>query len=228
MLARAANNEAISHFRSVLRGRETKFSGVRQAHPPGSRDPFMVSGGSDKTRCFGIRHRCRYHRGNVPATARIPRRGRAAPRRADRPPGQGAVAAAGLEPRACPHPPGPQRRRAAEPAHLGAGRRGDPAVPERAGTRCGDRARRGPPGRRAAGTSACTASTAAGTRPGTPSGGAGREYRIGTAPAGDGARPPAVRISGPGWLLLAWLTGRSAGTGLAADPPGPIPVRPAW
>ncbi len=54
--------------------------------------------------------------------------------------------------------------------------------------------------------------------------GAGLEYRIGTA----GGRPPAVTISGPGWLLLAWLIGRSAGTGLAADPPGPLPVLPAW
>jgi maleylpyruvate isomerase len=59
-------------------------------------------------------------------------------------------------------------------------------------------------------------------------GGAGREYRIAAAPAGHGGTPPAVRISGPGWLLLAWLTGRSAGTGLAADPPGPLPARPAW
>jgi maleylpyruvate isomerase len=58
--------------------------------------------------------------------------------------------------------------------------------------------------------------------------GAGPEYRIGTGPAADGTRPPAVRISGPGWLLLAWLTGRSDGTGLAADPPGPLPARPAW
>jgi maleylpyruvate isomerase len=57
--------------------------------------------------------------------------------------------------------------------------------------------------------------------------GAGLEYRIGTIPAGR-AWQPAVRVSGPGWLLLAWLTGRSAGTGLAADPPGPLPVLPAW
>lgn len=54
---------------------------------------------------------------------------------------------------------------------------------------------------------------------------AGLEYRIGTA---GGARQPGVRVSGPGWLLLAWLTGRSAGAGLAADPPGPLPVLPAW
>ena len=34
----------------------------------------MVSGGSDKTWWFGLRHRCRYPCGNVPAAARIPRR----------------------------------------------------------------------------------------------------------------------------------------------------------
>ena len=69
--------------------------------------------------------------------------------------------------------------------------------------------------------------TGAGTDGGA--GPAGPEYQIGTAAAGGaGHRPPVVRISGPGWLLLAWLTGRSAGAGLAAEPPGPLPVLPAW
>jgi len=36
------------------------------------------------------------------------------------------------------------------------------------------------------------------------------------------------RISGPSWLLLAWLTGRSDGEGLATDPAGPLPEMPAW
>jgi maleylpyruvate isomerase len=57
--------------------------------------------------------------------------------------------------------------------------------------------------------------------------GTGLEYQIGTG-AASGGQQPGVRISGPGWLLLAWLTGRSAGAGLAAEPPGPLPVLPAW
>ncbi len=58
---------------------------------------------------------------------------------------------------------------------------------------------------------------------------AGREYQIGTAAAGHGGAPqPGVRISGPAWLLFAWLIGRSAGRGLTAEPPGPLPVLPAW
>jgi maleylpyruvate isomerase len=57
-----------------------------------------------------------------------------------------------------------------------------------------------------------------------------REYRIGLASASDAGTPakPGPRISGPGWLLLAWLIGRSAGDGLTADPPGPLPALPAW
>jgi maleylpyruvate isomerase len=59
--------------------------------------------------------------------------------------------------------------------------------------------------------------------------GAGREYQIGTPAASDGGAPqPGARISGPAWLLLAWLIGRSAGSGLTAEPPGPLPVLPAW
>lgn len=55
------------------------------------------------------------------------------------------------------------------------------------------------------------------------------EYRIGKAAAdGEGSGLPGVTISGPGWLLLAWLIGRSAGAGLAADPAGPLPALPAW
>lgn len=57
--------------------------------------------------------------------------------------------------------------------------------------------------------------------------GTSREYRIGRTAAGGGAAP-VPRVSGPAWLLLAWLTGRSAGEALAADPPGPLPVLPAW
>jgi maleylpyruvate isomerase len=52
------------------------------------------------------------------------------------------------------------------------------------------------------------------------------DYRIGTAASR--AAEPGVRISGPGWLLLAWLTGRSTGAGLTADPPGPLPGLPPW
>jgi len=58
-------------------------------------------------------------------------------------------------------------------------------------------------------------------------GNTGQEYRIGPADA-SGAAAPEPRISGPGWLLLAWLTGRNAGEGLTADPAGPLPALPAW
>jgi maleylpyruvate isomerase len=78
--------------------------------------------------------------------------------------------------------------------------------------------------------------TSAGASAGTGAGaGAGQEHRIGTAPASgagtpqaSGAWTPEPRISGPAWLLLAWLTGRSDGEGLTADPPGPLPALPAW
>lgn len=53
--------------------------------------------------------------------------------------------------------------------------------------------------------------------------GSGAEYLIG--PAG---RPPAVTVTGPGYELLGWLIGRSAGAGLATDPPGELPELPAW
>jgi maleylpyruvate isomerase len=55
----------------------------------------------------------------------------------------------------------------------------------------------------------------------------GREYQIGTASDG-GAPQPGVRISGPGWLLFAWLIGRDAGAGLTTEPAGPLPALPAW
>jgi maleylpyruvate isomerase len=38
----------------------------------------------------------------------------------------------------------------------------------------------------------------------------------------------APSITGPGWALVAWLTGRSAGDGLTVDPHGDLPVVPAW
>jgi maleylpyruvate isomerase len=57
--------------------------------------------------------------------------------------------------------------------------------------------------------------------------GTGRTYRIGT---GGQAREagPRVSVAGPGHDLLAWLTGRSAGTQLTAEPPGALPALPAW
>ena len=59
--------------------------------------------------------------------------------------------------------------------------------------------------------------------------GAGREYQIGRAAASDGGAPqPGARISGPGWLLFAWLIGRDAGAGLTTEPVGPLPALPAW
>jgi uncharacterized protein (TIGR03083 family) len=51
----------------------------------------------------------------------------------------------------------------------------------------------------------------------------GRSYQLG--PAGRGADQT---ISGPDWLLLAWLIGRSDGAGLTAEPAGPLPPLPPW
>jgi maleylpyruvate isomerase len=58
--------------------------------------------------------------------------------------------------------------------------------------------------------------------------GSGAEYQVG--PAG---QPPALTITGPASLLLAWLIGRGGagyggGDGVIADPAGPLPSPPAW
>ncbi len=54
----------------------------------------------------------------------------------------------------------------------------------------------------------------------------------GTADAADTAGtvtvPQPRTVAGPAHLLLAWLTGRSAGDGLTAAPGGPVPHLPAW
>lgn len=47
--------------------------------------------------------------------------------------------------------------------------------------------------------------------------------RIG--PAGE---RPATTVTGPAAMLLAWLTGRSSGAGLTAEPAGPLPALPSW
>jgi maleylpyruvate isomerase len=47
--------------------------------------------------------------------------------------------------------------------------------------------------------------------------------RIG--PPGD---QPATTVTGPVRTLLAWLTGRGSGTGLTAEPAGPLPTLPSW
>ena len=44
-------------------------------------------------------------------------------------------------------------------------------------------------------------------------------------PAGD---RPVCTVTGPVRPLLAWLAGRSSGSGLTAEPPGPLPTLPAW
>jgi maleylpyruvate isomerase len=44
-------------------------------------------------------------------------------------------------------------------------------------------------------------------------------------PAGE---QPVHAVTGAVRLLLAWLAGRSAGAGLTAEPPGPLPTLPAW
>jgi maleylpyruvate isomerase len=51
----------------------------------------------------------------------------------------------------------------------------------------------------------------------------GQTHRIGPAGA-----EPSAQISGPTRALLAWLTGRSSGAGLTAEPAGPLPSLPAW
>lgn len=40
--------------------------------------------------------------------------------------------------------------------------------------------------------------------------------------------PGGPTVSGSPAAMLAWLTGRSGGAGLTIDPPGPLPVLPAW
>jgi maleylpyruvate isomerase len=57
--------------------------------------------------------------------------------------------------------------------------------------------------------------------------GTGRTYQIGPAGA-DGAAEPQVSVAGPGYQLLAWLTGRGTGGHLTAEPGGRLPVLPAW
>lgn len=59
----------------------------------------------------------------------------------------------------------------------------------------------------------------------------GRQYLL--RPAGPGAAGPeadadGLAISGPGYELLAWLLGRADGTGLTADPDGPLPGLPPY
>jgi maleylpyruvate isomerase len=50
--------------------------------------------------------------------------------------------------------------------------------------------------------------------------GTGRTYRTGP--------DPEVTVAGPGCELLAWLSGRSRGIGLAVSPAGPPPQMPPW
>jgi maleylpyruvate isomerase len=58
--------------------------------------------------------------------------------------------------------------------------------------------------------------------------GTGRKYSIGTTTVSGGEEPASVTIAGPGYLLLAWLIGRSQGDGLTVDPSGQLPAVPAW
>jgi maleylpyruvate isomerase len=51
----------------------------------------------------------------------------------------------------------------------------------------------------------------------------GASFRIGPP-----SQEPAVEIIGPTRDLLAWLTGRSTGPGLTAEPAGPLPPLPPW
>jgi len=39
---------------------------------------------------------------------------------------------------------------------------------------------------------------------------------------------PELAVSGPGYLLLAWLIGRDSGAGLSVDPDGPLPEVPPF
>ena len=56
----------------------------------------------------------------------------------------------------------------------------------------------------------------------------GRRYSIGTVSVTGGEEPAGVTIAGPGYLVLAWLIGRSQGDGLTVDPGGQLPAVPAW
>jgi len=47
-------------------------------------------------------------------------------------------------------------------------------------------------------------------------------------PIGPAGHQPATMVTGPVRALLAWLTGRSAGDGLTAEPAGPLPALPSW
>jgi maleylpyruvate isomerase len=58
--------------------------------------------------------------------------------------------------------------------------------------------------------------------------GTGRHYLIGTVAAAGADEPASRTIAGPGYLLLAWLIGRSPGDGLTVDPGGQLPALPAW
>jgi maleylpyruvate isomerase len=49
----------------------------------------------------------------------------------------------------------------------------------------------------------------------------GHELMLG--PAGDG-----LTVSGPGYALAAWLTGRSTGDNVTVSPPGRLPAVPSW
>jgi maleylpyruvate isomerase len=50
---------------------------------------------------------------------------------------------------------------------------------------------------------------------------------VGSEPEPLGA-PGGPAVSGSPAAMLAWLTGRSGGDNLTIDPPGPLPVMPAW
>ncbi len=60
----------------------------------------------------------------------------------------------------------------------------------------------------------------------------GAPCAAGTSSAADppyaAAAPQQRTVTGPARMLLAWLTGRSAGEGLEVDPDGDVPRLPAW